>query len=245
MCAPIQQYLIQSLLEILIVEVHCLITLCFPHYLLHSLFFSHHICQTRFTLMKPQWLVFVSSYFYRCFVISLLLNVSQICLPLSLRWTVYNFSSPTTLNGSLARQQPRSGRSARESHTYCKHVASYSTITFSGVCFSLEAKGIRWKKKKKNSQLLKKTRATLLASRKGRKDILSIQFIEVTRIRKKILYGVACTFIVISLFLLLNHSDKFKFSSTLTQKYRFTCLVFVNGATTSTQTLMEMCKIQG
>lgn len=148
-----------------------------------------------------------------------------------------------TLNGSLTRQQPRSGRSARESHTYCKHAASYSTITFSGVCFSLEAKGIRWKKK--NSQLIKKTRATLLASRKGRKDILPIQFIEVTRIRKEILYGVACTFIVISLFLLLNHSDKSKFSSTLTQKYRFTCLVFVNGATTSTQTLMEMCKIQG
>lgn len=111
-----------------------------------SLLSSHHICQTKFTFMKPQWLVFVSSYFSRCFVISFLLNVSQICLPPRLGWTVCNFSSSATLNGSLGKQQPPSMRSARESHTYRKHAASYSAITFSGVCFSSEAKGI-WRKK--------------------------------------------------------------------------------------------------
>ena len=150
MCAPIQQYLIHSLLDILIVDVCCLKTLCFPHFLFYSLFLSlflsHHICQRRFTLTKPQWLVFITSYFSRCFVSSFLLNVSQICPPLRLGWTVYNFSSFATLSGSLARQQPHSMRSARESHTYRKHAASYSAITFSGVCFSSEAKGI-WQKK--------------------------------------------------------------------------------------------------
>ena len=62
-----------------------------------------------------------------------------------------------------------------------------------------------------------------MASRKGRKDILSIQFFEVPRIRKKILYVVAHVFIVISLFLLLNHNVKSKFSSDLTPQCRFTC----------------------
>lgn len=150
MCAPIQQYLIHSPLDVLIVDVCCLKTFCFPHFLLYSLFLSlflsHHICQRRFTLTKPQWLVFVSSYFSRGFVSSFLLNVSWICPPLRLGWTVYNFSSSATLNGSLARQQPHSMRSARESHTYCKHATSYSAITFSGVCFGSEAKGI-WREK--------------------------------------------------------------------------------------------------
>lgn len=112
-----------------------------------SLSFPTTFVKTRFTFMKPRWLVFVSSYFSRCFVISFLHNVSQNCLPLRLGWTAYNFSSPATLSGSLAKQQPPPARSARESHMYRKHAASYSAITFSGVCFSSEAKGI-WQKKK-------------------------------------------------------------------------------------------------
>lgn len=138
-----------NLLETLIVHVHYLITIYFPHYLLYflSVFFSHHICQTRFTLYKTTMASFCQLYFSRCFVISFLLNLSQICLPLRLGWTVYNFSSPATQNGSLAKQQPPSVRSASESHTYCKYASSYSAITFSGVCFSSEAKGIWWGKK--------------------------------------------------------------------------------------------------
>lgn len=66
---------------------------------------------------------------------------------------VYNFSSPATLNGSLAKQKPPSVRSARESHTYHKHAVSYSAITFSGVCYSSEAKGI-WQKKNTQKAIL-------------------------------------------------------------------------------------------
>lgn len=106
--------------------------------------FSHHICPTRFTLYKTTMASFCQIYFSRCFVTSFLLNVTQICLPLRLGWTVYNFSSPATQNGSLAKQQPPSVRSASESHIYRKHASSYSAITFSGVCFSSEAKGIWW-----------------------------------------------------------------------------------------------------
>lgn len=112
-----------------------------------SFFFSHHICQARFTLYETTMASFCQFIFLQMFCDLIPLNVSQICLPLRLGWMACNFSSPATLNGSLAKQQPPSVRSARESHTYRKHAASYSAITFSGVSFSSEAKGI-WRGKK-------------------------------------------------------------------------------------------------
>lgn len=114
---------------------------------LHSFHLSFSFLPTVFVKHNLPTAGFCQSCLFTCFVISSLLSASQICLALRLCWTAYHFLPPATLNEALHGQQPPLVRSARESHTYHKHAASYSAITFIGVRFSSEAKGI-WQEKK-------------------------------------------------------------------------------------------------